>query len=45
MEHNDDDDDDDDDDEGNITTPLKPDYNSTPELSGEDILMTTINRG
>ena len=39
LEHNDhdDDDDDDDEDEGNTITPSKPDYNSTPGLSGEDI--------
>ena len=39
LEHNDhdDDDDDDDEDEGNTITPSKPDYNSTPGPSGEDI--------
>ena len=40
LEHNDrddDDDDDDDEDEGNTITPFKPDYNSTPGPSGEEI--------
>ena len=37
LEHNDHDDDDDDEDEGNTITPFKPDYNSTPGPSGEDI--------
>ena len=39
------DNDDDDEYEGNTTTPFLPDYNSTPGPSGEDIPMTTMNRG
>ena len=39
------DNDDDDEYEGNTTTPFQPDYNSTPGPSGEDIPMTTMNRG
>ena len=39
------DNDDDDEYEGNTTTPFQPDYNSTPGSSGEDIPMTTMNRG
>ena len=38
-------DNDDDEYEGNTTTPFQPDYNSTPGPSGEDISMTTMNRG
>ena len=49
LEHNDHDDDDDDDDddkdEGNTITPFKPDYNSTPGPSGEDIPKTRMNTG
>ena len=45
FEHNDGDDDDDDEDEGNTTTPFQPDNNSTPGPSGEEIPMTTMNRG
>lgn len=43
LEHNDDDNDD----EGgrNTTTPFKLDYNSTSGPSGEEIPMTTMNRG
>ena len=39
------DNDDDDEYEGNTTAPFQPDYNSTPGPSGEDISMTTMNRG
>ena len=39
------DNDDDDEYERNTTTPFQPDYNSTPGPSGEDIPMTTMNRG
>ena len=44
FEH-DDDDNDDNEDVGNTTTPFKPDSNSNPGLSGEDIPITTMNRG
>ena len=39
LEHNDDDDD-----EGNTITLFKPDYDSTPGPSGEEIPMTSMNR-
>lgn len=44
FEH-DDDDNDGNEDVRNTTTPFKPDFNSNPGLSGEDIPMTTMNRG